>query len=282
MAKKGMGLGRGFDSLIPTDWVEEAFDPTREEDESVSQLVELKVSEVQPDKNQPRRNFSEEGLNELADSIREHGVVSPIVVVKKGEKYEIVAGERRWRASKLAEKETIPAIVRTLSDQNRLELAIIENAQREDLGAIELATAYAKLKNQFNLSDDEIAKRVGKSKTGVVNTMRLLKLPEEVKHAMQEHHLPEGPMRPLISADPELVKEALPRIIQDGWSTRAVERFIATKKKKSSVKAVKENSFVKEEAKLCKKYGAEVRVRGRSVTFGVKSDAELRKLLEKF
>lgn len=282
MAKKSMGLGRGFDSLIPTDWVEEAFDPTREEDENMSQLVELKLDEVEPDKEQPRRNFSEEGLNELADSIREHGVVSPIVVVKKGERYEIVAGERRWRASKIAEKETIPAIVRSLSDQNRLELAIIENAQREDLGAIELATAYAKLKNQFNLSDDEIAKRVGKSKTGVVNTMRLLKLPEEVKHAMQEYHLPEGPMRPLVSADPELVKEALPRIIEDGWSTRAVERFIATKKKKSAVKAVKENSFVQEEARLCKKYGAEVRVRGRSVSFGVKSEEDLRKLLEKF
>ncbi len=276
-----MALGRGFDSLIPTDWVEEEFDATREVDEDVSSLVELKLDEVVRDSGQPRKGFDEEALVELADSIREQGVVSPIVVTKKGKKYQIVAGERRWRASKLAGKETIPAIVRSLSDQNRLELAIIENAQREDLSAIELATAYAKLKNQFNLTDEEIAKRVGKSKTSVVNTMRLLKLPEEVKKAMQEHHLPEGPMRPLISADPKVVQEVLPRIIKDGWSTRAVERYIASKRKKSSVEAVKVNSFVKEEAKLCKKYGAEVRVRGRSVTFSAKTDEELRELLKK-
>ncbi len=275
------GLGRGFDSLIPTDWVDDEFDATRDEDKSVSSLVELKLEEVVQDKSQPRQSFDEESLNELADSIREQGVVSPIVVVKKGKKYQIVAGERRFRASKLAGKETIPAIVRTLSDQNRLELAIIENAQREDLSAIELATAYAKLKDQFNLSDSEIGKRVGKSSASVKNTMRLLKLPEEVKKVMQENHLPEGPMRPLISAEPEVVEEVLSRIVKEGLSTRAVERLIAAKKKKSSVGAVKANSFTKEEARLCKKYGVEVRVRGRSVTFGAKSDAELQELLEK-
>lgn len=275
------GLGRGFDSLIPTDWVDDEFDTTREEDKNVSSLVELKLSEVVQDTGQPRQSFDEESLQELADSIREQGVISPIVVVKKGKKYQIVAGERRFRASKLAEKETIPAIVRSLSDQNRLELAIIENAQREDLSAIELATAYAKLKDQFNLSNDEIGKRVGKSGTSVKNTMRLLKLPEEVKKVMQEHHLPEGPMRPLISAEPEVVEEVLPRIVKDGWSTRAVERYIASKKKRSSVEAVKVSSFAKEEAKLCKKYGVEVRVRGRSVTFGAKTDAELKELLKK-
>lgn len=277
----GKGLGRGFDSLIPTDWVDDELDVTRDEDKSVSSLVELKLDEIVRDKAQPRQNFDEESLKELADSIREQGVVSPIVVVKKGKKYQIVAGERRFRASKMAELETIPAIVRSLSDQNRLELAIIENAQREDLSAIELATAYAKLKDQFNLSEVQIGKRVGKSAASVKNTMRLLKLPEEVKKVMQEHHLPEGPMRPLISAEPEIVEEVLPRIVKDGWSTRAVERYIASKKKKSSVEAVKVNSFVKEEAKLCEKYGAEVRVRRQSVTFSVKNETELKKLLKK-
>ncbi len=278
---KKSGLGRGFEALIPTNLVEEEFDPTRKEDEKVSQLIEVSVDEVVRDESQPRKTFSKEGLLELSESIKEHGILQPIVVVKQGEKYQIVAGERRWRAAQLAELATVPVIVRTLDDQSRLEMAIVENAQREDLNPIELATAYAKLKTQFNLTNEEIGQRVGKSAGSVINTMRLLKLPEEAKKAMQEHGLMEGPMRPLISADPEMVHEILPKMIEEGWSARKVERYIADHKKKSSVKAVKVNSFVKEEAKLCEKYGAEVRVRGRSVTFGVKTDEELRELLKK-
>ena len=278
---KKSGLGRGFETLIPTNLVEEEFDPTRKEDERVSQLIEVGVDEVVRDESQPRKTFSKEGLLELSESIKEHGILQPIVVVKQGEKYQIVAGERRWRAAQLAELATVPVIVRTLDDQSRLEMAIVENAQREDLNPIELATAYAKLKTQFNLTNEEIGQRVGKSAGSVINTMRLLKLPEEAKKAMQEHGLMEGPMRPLISADPEMVHEILPKMIEEGWSARKVERYIADHKKKSSVKAVKVNSFVKEEAKLCEKYGAEVRVRGRSVTFGVKTDEELRELLKK-
>ncbi len=282
MAKKGMGLGRGFESLIPTNLVEEEFDPTRKEDEKLSQLVELEIESVVRDEEQPRKNFSKESLEELADSIKEHGVLQPIVVVKVGKNYQIVAGERRWRASKLAGLETIPAIVRTLNAQNKLELSIIENAQREDLNPIELATAYAKLKSQFNLSNEEIGQRVGKSAGSIVNTMRLLKLPDEAKKAMQEHNLMEGPMRPLISAEPEMVHEILPKMIEEGWSARKVERYIADHKKKSSTSVIKNTPYVKEEAKLCKKYDAEVRVRGRSVTFSAKNDEEFRALLEKF
>ncbi len=278
---KKNGLGRGFETLIPTNLVEEEFDPTRKEDEKVSQLIEVSVDEVVRDESQPRKTFSKEGLLELSESIKEHGILQPIVVVKQGEKYQIVAGERRWRAAQLAQLATVPVIVRTLDDQSRLEMAIVENAQREDLNPIELATAYAKLKTQFNLTNEEIGQRVGKSAGSVINTMRLLKLPEEAKKAMQEHGLMEGPMRPLISADPEMVHEILPKMIEEGWSARKVEPYIADHKKKSSVKAVKVNSFVKEEAKLCEKYGAEVRVRGRSVTFGVKTDEELRELLKK-
>lgn len=282
MAKKGMGLGRGFESLIPTALVEEEFDPTSKEDAHVSKLVDLKIEEIVRDEEQPRRNFSKESLEELAASIREHGILQPIVVTKVGKNYQIVAGERRWRAAQLAELEVVPAIVRTLNAQNKLELAIIENAQREDLNPIELATAYAKLKTQFNLSNDEIGRRVGKSAASVINTMRLLKLPEEAKKAMREHNLMEGPMRPLISADPEMIHEILPKMVDEGWSARKVERYIADHKKKSSQVAVKVNTFVQEEAKLCQKYGAEVRVRGRSITFSAKSDDELQALLKKF
>lgn len=282
MALGKKGLGRGFESLIPTNLVEEEFDPTRKEDEKLSRLVELNIEDVVRDEEQPRRYFSKEGLDELSESIKVHGVLSPIVVTKVGKKYQIVAGERRWRASKQAGLKKIPAIVRTLNAQNKLELSIIENAQREDLNPIELATAYAKLKSQFNLTNEEIGQRVGKSAGSVVNTMRLLKLPEEAKKAMQEHNLMEGPMRPLISAEPEMIHEILPKMIDEGWSARRVERYIAEHKKKSSTKAVKANTFVKEEAKLCEKYGAEVKVRGRSVTFSAKNEEEFQKLLKKF
>ncbi len=283
MAKKSSkGLGRGFESLIPTALVEEEFDPTREEDENVSKLVEIEIAKIVRDEEQPRKNFSKSNLEELSASIKEHGILQPIVVMKVGDKYQIVAGERRWRAAQLAGLTKMPAIIRTLNAQNKLELSIIENAQREDLNPIELATAYAKLKTQFNLTNDQIAERVGKSSASVVNTMRLLRLPEEAKKAMQEHNLMEGPMRPLISADKEMVLEVLPRIVDEGWSARRVERYIADKKSKSSAKVVKKSSYTQEESRLCEKYGVEVRVRGRSVTFGAKNEKELRKLLEKF
>ena len=281
MAAAKKGLGRGFESLIPTNLVEEEFDPTRQEDEKLSRLVELDIETIVRDEEQPRKTFTKESLQELADSIKLHGVMQPIVVTKVGKKYQIVAGERRWRASQLAGLEKMPAIVRTLDAQSRLEMAIVENAQREDLNPIELATAYAKLKSQFNLTNEEIGQRVGKSAGSIVNTMRLLKLPEEAKKAMQEHNLMEGPMRPLISADPELVKEILPKMIEEGWPARRVERYIAEHKKKSSTEAVKVNAYIKEEAKLCDKYGVEVKVRGRSVTFSTKNEAEFKKLLEK-
>ena len=280
-AKRSMGLGRGFESLIPTNLVEEEFDPTRREDAKVSKLVELPLDEIVRDEDQPRKQFSQESLQELADSIREHGVLQPLVVTKKGDKYQIVAGERRWRASRLAGLKTVPVIVRTLDAQNKLELSIIENAQREDLNPIELATAYAKLKAQFNLSNEEIGKRVGKSAASVINTMRLLKLPDEAKRAMQEHNLMEGPMRPLISASPELVHEILPKMIAEGWSARNVERYIADHKAKSSVKAVKVNRYLAEEKRLGERLGVEVKIRGRSVTLSAKTDRKFRELLEK-
>ncbi len=281
MALGKKGLGRGFESLIPTDLVAEEFDPTRKEDKKMSKLVELDITEVVRDEGQPRKNFDKAALEELADSIREHGVLQPIVVVKQGGKYQIVAGERRWRASQLAGKTTIPAIVRTLDAQNKLELSIIENAQREDLNAIELATAYAKLKEQFNLTNEEIGKRVGKSAASVVNTMRLLKLPDEAKKAMQEHHLMEGPMRPLISLEREKVLEILPKMIDEGWSARKVEQYIAGSKPKSSVGAIKSNEYLKEEGKLSEEYGVMVKIRGRSVTFSAKNDEEFKALLKK-
>lgn len=277
----GKGLGRGFESLIPTDLVDDEFDPTALEDEKVSQLKEIAIAEIVRDEEQPRREFSEEAIVALAASIKEHGVLQPIVVTKEGAKYKIVAGERRWRASKQAGLTKIPAIVRTLDAQNRLELSIIENAQREDLNAIELATAYAKLKGQFNMTTEQIAAKIGKSESAVINTMRLLNLPEEAKKVMVKERLSEGVMRPLISADKEMVKKVLPKIVAEGWTARRVERFVSEKKAKSSVKALKADNFRKNEEALAQKWGVKARVSGRSVTFMCKNNAELTELIKK-
>ena len=220
------GLGRGFDSLIPTDLLDDSFDTTREIEEKVSELRNLDIDSITADPDQPRRTFDAEALAELSESIREHGVLQPIIVVKKGSGFQIVAGERRFRASKIAGLETIPALVRTLTDQNKFELSLIENLQRRDLNSIETATAYQKLRDQFNLTNEAIGKRVNKSQSAVQNTMRLLKLPKMVREAIAEGKLTEGQARPLVSWDEAFVNEIVPRIIAEEWSARKVEQYV--------------------------------------------------------
>ena len=274
------GLGRGFESLIPTEIIDEEFDITAAEDKKGSELKELKLTDIIRDEDQPRHEFSQEAIEALAASIKEHGVLQPIVVTKEDGKYKIVAGERRWRASKIAGLDKIPAIIRTLDSQNRLELSIIENAQREDLNAIELATAYAKLKTQFNLSSKDIAAKVGKSEASVQNTMRLLNLPDDVKKIMVKEKLSEGVMRPLVSADEKTVKKVLPKIVKEGWTARKVERYFAENKKKSSTAAIKRDACRKEEDVLSAKYNSVARITGRSLTFRCKTEDDLKALIK--
>lgn len=275
------GLGRGFESLIPTELIDDEFDPTAIEDKKESQLKELKLDDIIRDENQPRREFNKEAIEALAASIKEHGVLQPIVVTKEEGKYKIVAGERRWRASKIAGLTKIPAIIRTLDSQNRLELSIIENAQREDLNAIELATAYAKLKTQFNLSPKDIAAKVGKSEQSIQNTLRLLNLPDDIKKVMVKEKLTEGVMRPLVSRDEKTIKKILPKIIKEGWTARKVERYFATTKKKSSANLIKQDAYRKDEDALSAKYNVVARISGRSLTLRCKNESDLQALIKK-
>ena len=275
------GLGRGFESLIPTELIDDEFDLTAAEDKNSSELKSLKLTDVTPDKDQPRREFSQSALEALAASIKEHGVLQPIVVTREEGQYKIVAGERRWRAAKIAGLKEIPSIIRTLDSQNRLELSIIENAQREDLNAIELATAYAKLKTQFNLSTEDIAARVGKSEASIQSTMRLLNLPEDVKKLMVKEKLTEGVMRPLVSVDEKIMRKALPKIISEGWTARKVERFVASTKQKSSARLVKQDAYRKDEDALTAKYNVIARISGRNLTFRCKNESELQDLIKK-
>ena len=290
MAKKG--LGRGFSSLIPTEMIiDEKIDSELGLEYDKSQLKELKISDISPDPEQPRRHFNKEKLEELVNSIRIHGVLQPIVVVRKNSKFLIVAGERRYRASKLAGLERVPAVVRELSDQNRLELSLIENIQRDNLNVLEMAEAYLKLREQFNLTAKEIGERVGaRSESAVLNTLRLLKLPQIVKDYVISGELKEGQARPLLKIDEETIKKILPKIIEENWSSRKIEQFLVNYKKQieesKKVEPKKVNNpFEKTVKHISKKLSADVDIKTSArgsgkIVIKFKSEEELKRLEE--
>jgi probable chromosome-partitioning protein parB len=290
MAKKG--LGRGFSSLIPTEMiVDEKIDSELGLEYDKSQLKELKISDISPDPEQPRRYFDKEKLEELASSIKIHGVLQPIVVIRKNSKFLIVAGERRYRASKLAGLEKVPAVVRELSDQNRLELSLIENIQRDNLNVLEMAEAYSKLREQFNLTAKEIGERVGgRSESAVLNTLRLLKLPQIVKDYIVSGELKEGQARPLLKIDEETIKKILPKIIEENWSSRKIEQFLVNYKKQieesKKVEPKKVNNpFEKTVKHISKKLSADVDIKTSArgsgkIVIKFKSEEELKRLEE--
>ena len=290
MAKKG--LGRGFSSLIPTEMIiDEKIDSELGLEYDKSQLKELKISDISPDPEQPRRYFDKEKLEELASSIKIHGVLQPIVVIRKNSKFLIVAGERRYRASKLAGLEKVPAVVRELSDQNRLELSLIENIQRDNLNVLEMAEAYSKLREQFNLTAKEIGERVGgRSESAVLNTLRLLKLPQIVKDYIVSGELKEGQARPLLKIDEETIKKILPKIIEENWSSRKIEQFLVNYKKQieesKKVEPKKVNNpFEKTVKHISKKLSADVDIKTSArgsgkIVIKFKSEEELKRLEE--
>jgi ParB family chromosome partitioning protein len=222
-------LGRGFESLIPTQVVEEALDPTAHTDEKLSKLREVPIESVTASSDQPRKDFEPEALKELAASIKAHGVLQPLVVTEVSSgKYQIIAGERRWRASKIAGLKILPVVVRSLSAQHTLEVALIENVQRRDLQPLELATAYLKLHDQFNMTYKAIGQRVGKTLGAVNNTVRVLTLPAEVKQALQNQKITEGHAKALLGlASPQQQIETLKLVIAQGWSVRRTENYVA-------------------------------------------------------
>lgn len=255
------GLGRGFSSLIPDDLLDESFDPTVGDDHKVSDLRTLKLDAISPDPDQPRHVFDEGGLAELTASIAEHGVLQPIVVMPLSDgKYQIVAGERRWRASKAAGKGTIPALVRTLSAQHKLELSLIENIQRRDLNPLETATAYAKLRDQFNLTLEQIGTRVGgKSVSAVSNTLRLLRLPASVKQLVASGDITEGQARPLVGIDEAVVNGIISQIVKEHWSARRIEEFVANAKPEAQKTARQKTVHRPQENKrLMQRFGTRV------------------------
>lgn len=287
MAHKG--LGRGFDSLIPTDFLTESFDITTTADAKQSDLRFVRTDHVAPDPTQPRRYFDEGALDELAASITEHGILQPLVVApaKSGDGFVIIAGERRWRAATIAGLEKVPVLVRTPTDQHRLELSLIENVQRRDLTPLETAAAYQRLRDQFNLTVEEIGQRVGgKSMSAVSNTMRLLSLPKVVKKAIAEGELTEGQARPLIAIMNWPNFDAIvKRILNEGWSSRKIELFVSDNKKKVAKKTIPvpaRTHFEDYSKRLTKRFEAPVAIKpsgkGGKVVISFKDDDDLERI----
>lgn len=225
MATKKTGLGKGLDALFSAPIVTE----DNEEKEVVKQI---KINDIEPNKSQARKVFDEESLEELAASIKEYGVIQPIVVTKKNNYYEIIAGERRWRASKKIGLETIPAIVRDNDEQKNKEISLIENIQREDLNPIEKARGIKQLMDEHNLTQERVAERLGKSRSSIANTVRLLNLDEKVINLALQGKLTEGHCRSLMAIeDPEKQYKMALYIIESGDSVRAVEKKVKIRKK---------------------------------------------------
>ena len=229
MAVKRGGLGKGLDSLIPETIKTTVPEKTKIVEKIVEKPVEMKVkiSKVGPNKDQPRKQFDEDALMELAESIKQFGIIQPLIVQEKNGFYEIIAGERRWRAAKLAGLKEVPVIVKDYSDLEVVEISLIENIQRENLNPIEEALAYKRLLTEFNLKQDEVAERVSKSRTAVTNSMRLLKLDERVQQMVIDDMLSTGHARALLGIeDPELQYSTAVKVFDEKLSVREVEKLV--------------------------------------------------------
>lgn len=281
-AKKS-GLGRGFDALIPQD-----FDKSLLFDDH-ERVQKIAVQDLQPDPHQPRQHFDKQALEQMAESIKQYGILQPLVVTPlQGTSYAIIAGERRWRAAQLAGLKKVPAIVRTMKELERLEVAIVENVQRVDLSPLEQAVSIERLHQQFSMTYDAIAKRLGKAPSTINNIVRLLQLPEAARTALHEHEISEGHARAILALRdlPEKQAELLAAIIKQGWSVRQAERYVVSikegfrEKEATKVRMQTETPATK---RLSKKIGAPVHIRraakGGKLEITFKSDDELEQVL---
>lgn len=225
--KAARGLGKGLDSLIPVAAPKAESAAEKESQENTGGQTYVKITKLEPNREQPRKNFDEDALQELADSIRQFGIVEPLIVQDRESHYEIIAGERRWRAAKLAGLKEVPVIVRNYTEQEIVEISLIENIQREDLNPIEEAQAYRRLLTEFNLKQDEVAERVSKSRTAVTNSLRLLKLCDEVQQMIIDDMISTGHARALITIeDAEQQYTIAQKVFDEKLSVRDVEKLV--------------------------------------------------------
>lgn len=270
------GLGKGLDSLIPKGVV---VDSTKEVSKEASKEAAspdkfVKITSVEPNRNQPRKTFDEDELQELADSIKQFGVIFPILVVKRKDYYEIVAGERRWRAAKMAGLKEVPVIIRDYTEQQIAEISLIENIQRTDLNAIEEAQAYKRLLEEFGQTQDELAERISKSRTTITNSMRLLKLSEPVQQMVITEMISAGHARALLGIDnPEEQYAIAQRVFDEKLSVREIEKLVKTinqpaKEKKDKKKPVQDSLYRDIEDKLKSCLGTKVTITAKDANKG--------------
>jgi len=278
--RKSTGLGRGLDALIDTSDVST---------NGSSSISEVEITKIVANPNQPRRNFDEEALEELTESIREHGVISPITLRKNDDgTYMIIAGERRYRASKMAGLNTIPAYIRTAKDEQVMEWALIENIQRDDLDAIEIALAYQRLMDEYSLTQEKMSERVGKKRATVANYLRLLKLPAEIQMGIQQKKIDMGHARALAgSKSAEQQLEIYKRILTEDLSVRRVEELVAAadQPKKPAKKAQQRPETIALQNQLTAVLGTKVQVvaddKGKGkMTIAFKSADQLNRILQ--
>lgn len=280
---KKVGLGRGFDALIPEDFNKDLFF------EDQSKIKQVLVEKIQPNPDQPRQHFDQEALQQLAESLKQYGIIQPLVVSPNKDGYSIIAGERRWRAAQIAQLSEVPVVVRTAKELESLELAIVENVQRVDLSALEQAVSIERLHQQFNMTYDAIAKRLGKAASTINNIVRLLQLPEHARDALHEKQITEGHARAILAlkGDAERQKELLDLIIKHDWSVRQAERFVTSVKDGFKDKvSTKERMQTETPAtkKLSKRFGAPVHIRrtakGGKLEIAFTSDDQLEQILK--
>ena len=247
-AKSFKGLGKGLDSLISPNVMpatsEKKSTSTKEKQSKETKESEtiVKITKVEPNRKQPRKDFNEDKLQELADSIKEHGIIEPIIVQDRDTYYQIIAGERRWRASMKAGLRTVPVIIKNLSEQEIVEISLIENIQREDLDAIEEAQAYKRLKTEFNMTDDQVATKVSKSRVAVTNSMRLLKLCSKVQEMLIEDMITSGHARALLAVEDEnLQYELAQEVFDQKLSVREIEKRVRALGKPKKAKKESKN-----------------------------------------
>lgn len=271
MAAKGRGLGKGLDALIPNAQIpKKEAEAVVETAEDKGQEKLVKITKVEPNREQPRKNFDEDALQELADSIKQFGLLQPILVQDRKTYYEIIAGERRWRAAKLAGLKEVPVIVKTFTEQEIVEISLIENIQREDLNPIEEALAYKRLLTEFKLTQDEVAERVSKSRTTVTNSMRLLKLDERVQQMIIDEMITTGHARALIGIeDKNMQHELAQKIFDEKLNVREVEKLVKNiqspkpKKEPKKVNASLELVYRDIEEKLKQSLGTKVSIQSK-------------------
>lgn len=279
-------LGRGLEELFNNEPMDYEKIEEKIMDESTNEeIVELPLSELRSNPYQPRKNFDETALQELANSIKEHGVFQPIIAKKSIKGYEIIAGERRVKASILAGKETIPAILRDFSDQDMMEIALLENLQRENLNALEEAIAYKKLIDELSLTQDKLAERLGKSRSHITNMLGLLTLPEEVKDMIMANKLSMSHARVLSKIeDTEKVKQLAEKIVVDGLSVREVENLshdnIYEKKNTQIRHETNRNEYKVIEEELSDKFGTKVRIKNNRIELHFVNPNDLNRILE--